>query len=355
MEWKLGTTFLVLGLVLWACGGGDMASPSTTLSSVSMPDLEGSTAAFAKSTLENLGVSVEIVEVDANGAAPGTVVSVDPPPGSSTQTGAIVVIRVATEVVENTTTTTEPAPAAPDEVVQYFHELARGTVGGYAAAEAAARGLAATYAGYLGALGGQDPSDVSAKDDGSFSLCSEVGGATSCLEYSELVLHQDRVSSFDVNGRSLRTVLWRHDLLRDDGVCFSSDDSCNFKNPEQDKNSYALPAYAYRTAAGELAFVIDVISGQDVFDVIWDSQSQRLQATATKEDGSVSHAHVWWTYPDVAVGIENRLRIPASTRTNLILFFPGYENGAVATTVEVEVDMGGGRYTFEADLPNLTD
>jgi hypothetical protein len=333
-----------------ACGG-EAAPPEQAV-----PDLVGATADFAREELEALGLVVELVEVVGASEAPDTVISLTPAPGSSVPAGSLVLVRVAaanTTTTSSSATTTEAIEEVPESAVVYFEDLARGNVAALIRASENSTGLASVYASYLAAYGGDAPADLARENGGVFRKCSTGEDPTLCYVYSNLKYSGDKLVSFDVDGIPLNTVMWNPAHLVDDGVCiWVEEDTCNFEEPGLNDSAYLQPTHAYRTAAGNLAVVIDVISGRRDLDIIWDYENQRLEATAITPGGSVVYPEAWWTYPDVAIDSDLGLRIPAGSRTNLFLSFPGFGGTPGETMVEVNIDWAGSS-TIAIDLPNL--
>jgi hypothetical protein len=89
------------------------ATSPTSASSIAVPDLTGASADYARGSLEALGLTVELAEVTAPGAAPGTVIGQIPDPGTPVPPGSRVLVEVA--AAGTTSTTTAPSTTAPPE------------------------------------------------------------------------------------------------------------------------------------------------------------------------------------------------------------------------------------------------
>jgi hypothetical protein len=117
---------LVAVLVAGACSGvergggptttaptGTVAATTAAAVSITVPDLTGSSAEYARGALEALGLDVEITEVAAPDAIPGTVIGQIPDPDTALAPGSRVLIEIA--AAENPTTTGAPATTAAPE------------------------------------------------------------------------------------------------------------------------------------------------------------------------------------------------------------------------------------------------
>jgi hypothetical protein len=122
-------------LVAGACGGierggepttttapGTLPATTAAATSITVPDLTGSTAEYARGALEALGLDAEVADVAAPDAIPGTVIGQVPDPGTALAPGSRVLIEIAAAGIATTTgapaTTAEPettSTTAPPE------------------------------------------------------------------------------------------------------------------------------------------------------------------------------------------------------------------------------------------------
>lgn len=91
-------------LVLAACGGDD----STGGGDLTVPDVVGETADFARGTIEAVGLVADVIEQESD-APEGTVFEQVPAAGASAAEGDTVVVKVSTGEDATTTTTTTGA------------------------------------------------------------------------------------------------------------------------------------------------------------------------------------------------------------------------------------------------------
>lgn len=91
---RLFALVLALALVAGACGGDDATADS---GQVTVPDVVGDSADFARGALEAVGLVPDVIELDGGDAVPGIVFEQVPAAGSSVAAGATVVVKVAAD------------------------------------------------------------------------------------------------------------------------------------------------------------------------------------------------------------------------------------------------------------------